>query len=197
MSRIVILFVLLLVFDARAEVQIEEAGQRTTFQAKTASTAYEMRELRRMGVGAGVAGVYGITGVHLELNLNPKISPQIGFGLSTEFQTFHIQIKRIFGGESILPYLAVGYARWSNNGEQAGGIDKTNPGFVAEQFMSEEEKKKGIVDSHLIYPAAGVQYLVLNGPWAGVGVSAEVDVLVEVDSLEAAATGSIAGTYYF
>jgi hypothetical protein len=192
-----ILSLLVLSPNLSAAILLEENGQEVRYQTKSASTGSEMREIRRVGVGLGAAGVYGVTGAHLELNLNSKLSPQLGVGISTEFQSYHFQLKRVFAGEFLLPYLAVGYARWTNGSGNGKKIIESNPGFVADKLMSSADKKAGIIDLHFLFPAAGIQYLVLDGPWSGISINAEVDLLIEAESLEAVPTGALSATYYF
>ena len=162
-----------------------------------ADSGMSLRSSRRAGVGVNAAGAYGIMGMNLELNLTPRWSTIVGFGLSTEFQTFNFQARRVLGGEALLPYLGFGLAHWSNNGEKSGGISKTNPSYVAEQFMDDEDRELGRISETLIYPALGLQYLILEGNWTGVGVNLELDLLLEVSTLEAVPTGSLGVSYYF
>ena len=156
-----------------------------------------LRQTRRAGLGVAAAGAYGIMGINIELNFTPRWSSLIGFGVSTEFQTFQFQARRYLGGESLLPYLGLGFAHWTNNGETEGGIQKTNPTYVAQQFMTEDERSRGEIAESLMYPAVGVQYLILNGPWTGVGVNLELDLLIELEAFAAVPTGSLGFSYYF
>ncbi len=196
--KILTLFIGIFHFSlAHGAILVEENGREVVYDTRSASDGMDLRTKRRMGVGAAAAGAHGVFGINIDLNLTSRITTELGFGLSTEFQTFHFAVKRYLGGESVLPYIGLGYARWSNNGETRGGIEETNPGFVAEQFMSEEDKEKGRITANILYPAAGIQYLLLDGRWAGFGIHAEIDILLEVSELEAAPTGSIGATYYF
>ena len=182
-----------------AAVEVNDWGQPVN-QSRgrlAVDSGMELRSIKRVGIGANAAGAYGIMGASLELNLTPRWSSLIGFGFSGDFQSFNFQVRRFLGGEALLPYLGFGLAYWSNNGEKEGGIRETNPGFLANQFMSEDQRRRGEIAEALIYPAFGLQYMILQGEWTGLAIHLELDLLLEVSTLEAAPTGSMGMTYYF
>ena len=199
MRILVILSFLLFSESSFSAILIEEGGRPVNVSSsyKTAANGLDLRSIRRVGLGVSAAGPNGLFGGNLELNITRRYGVGLGFGFSTEFQSFHTNLRRFLGGEEILPYFSIGYAYWSNNGEKKGGISKTNPGFLAEQFMSDEDKRAGRISEHIIYPAIGLQYLLLSGEWAGLGVTLELDLLLALESLEAAPTGSLGVMYYF
>src|SRR5690606_13392293 len=130
------------------------------------SDLYEFRSHRKVGFGLGMAGIYGLTGAQLELNFVPEVSLITGFGLGSGYQAFNLQIKRTLTGNSFMPYISGGFARWYSVGDN-GRITDTNPGFLSKRFLNDDEKRSGKFAEILLYPALGLQYLQLQGEWSG------------------------------
>jgi len=165
-------------------------------QSKIASDGLSLRSKRKVGVGMSAMGAYGVTGVHLELNFTPKISAVTGFGLGNGYQTFNFQLKQVIGGVSFLPYVAAGYARWYTTGDELKRFNETSPEFLGKRFLNSTEKQ-GRFAENIIYPSAGVQFLKLDGDWAGFSVAAEFLFLIDIDDLVSAPAGSLHVGYFF
>lgn len=192
-------FVLILVLSTEGQakrIQIDDrAAQVTT--PKTAETGNALRKKRRVGVGAQGAGALGLGGVFVELNMTEKDGFLAGFGGgSPGFQAWTIQYKKVLAGEWLLPYMAGGLARW-NNFEPNPGITDTTPGILGERFMNQSDKDRGIINEWIIYPAIGLQFVQLEGDWAGFSVFLEVDMLVDLQDFAAGPTGALGMSYYF
>lgn len=164
---------------------------------KIASTGNEMRTKRRVALGIQAVGALGLGGALVELNFNEKSGIVAGYGGgSPAFQAWTVQYKRVLAGESLLPYFSAGFARW-NSVEARPGVKDSTPGILEERLMSDSDKREGVVNEYLLYPALGLQYVQLEGEWAGFSMFAEFDVLFDVIDFVAAPTGALGVTYYF
>jgi hypothetical protein len=164
---------------------------------KEASHGLELRSRRRVGVGAVVAGPLGAGGLGLELNVSPRTSVVLGYGGGRPFQSFTFQVKRSLAGRYFIPYLAGGYARWYGNATSAAAFSDTYPAILGERFLAKDAQVSGKFSQDIIYPAFGIQYLQLDGPWAGLSFHLEGVVLVDLLDLVAAPTASLGMLYYF
>ncbi len=157
--------------------------------------AQAMKSQRKVGLGLAAAGVHGIGGVNLELNLRPELSFLGGAGVSKNFNSFHGQIKRSFFGSDISPYGALGYAHWQSKG--SGEVNDSLPGFLKEKFLNPEEIASGEFSESLMYGTLGLQFYQLTGDWVGLSLFAEAIVIMDMDDLKFAPTFSLGTTYYF
>lgn len=190
--RCLVLTLLLMV-----SVHPADAVPNSPASIKTASDGLSMRSLRRVGLGVSGAGPLGVFGVNLEMNFTSDVGILTGFGGGSDYQAFTVQMKRVLGGTSLMPYVAGGYARWYNFGK-AGRIDsETTPGFLQTKFLSEKQKAEGRFSENLIYPALGLQHMTLSGPYAGSSVFAEVLMLIDINDFVVAPTGTVGYMYYF
>ncbi|MEZ4873732.1 MAG: hypothetical protein R2827_16120 [Bdellovibrionales bacterium] len=165
-------------------------------QSKFAADGISLRQKRKVGVGMTAMGAYGVTGVNLELNFTPKISALTGFGIGDGYQTFNFQIKQNIGGTNFIPYVTAGYTRWYTTSNELRAFKETTPEFLAKKFLSSTERR-GRFAEDIIYPSAGVQFVMLNGEWAGFAINAEFLFLVDVDDLVSAPAGALGFSYYF
>lgn len=163
---------------------------------KISKNGADFKYKRKVGVGFSLAGVQGMAGIDMELNFSPELAFTTSFGISDRFQTFALSVKRSLTGKYFSPYIAGGFARWYTVTEE-GPINDTNPGFLAEKFLSAKEKSEGKFAETILYPAIGIQYLQLDGEWAGSSLFAEVLLLMDIDDLQSAATGALGYKYYF
>ncbi len=184
-------------------VLVEERGQKIQskleHQSRKSSrylNSFEFKNKNRVGVGLGFAGTHGLVGTQLELNFTPEIAVTTSFGVSDAFQNFGFQIKRSFTGKYFSPYVAGGLTRWYSHSDN-GPIASTNPGFLSNKFLTNQEIASGQFTETLIYPSLGMQYIQLDGEWTGSSIYAEVLLLLDTDNLRSAPTGSIGYLYYF
>jgi hypothetical protein len=197
------LFVLLLVgfisTHAHSAILLEEGSRSVINQVHIPREpdGFSLRNHRKVGVGFIGSGVWGILGAHLELNFSSEFSLQGGVGFGEGYQTFVTQIRRYISGVSFLPYLAGGIGRWYTAGTGKGEIQRTNPGFLADRFLSQHERKTGQFSEIFLFPSLGIQYLQLGGEWSGSSVFAEISLMVDIEDLVLNPTGALGYTYFF
>lgn len=170
--------------------------QVNAISSKQAETGVALKDLRKVGVGFHVSGPYGALGAQMDLNFSQEFTASVGFGLGDGFNTFNFQVKRVIRGENLLPYGSLGFAKWSTNQSGENKYSKTSPGFLADKFLSGDEKN-GMFSEDIFYPGVGIQYLISRGQWAGTSLFAELNLLVDLDKFNSAAVGSLGYMYYF
>jgi hypothetical protein len=175
----------------------EERSASRAKAAKAAPDGLALRRIRRAAIGASAAGALGLAGANLELCFLPETSFMGGFGGGPGYQSYALGIKRVMGGESILPYAGAGFARWATSGQPSGPISATTPGFLADSFMSDEQKRQGLVSENMFYGDLGLQWLASSGSWAGSSIFIEAVALAEISRLRVAPTGAFGYLYYF
>lgn len=184
-------------WGVKAAVLVEESGRPVSRSAvKAAVDTENFKQLRKVGLGMTVAGALGVIGTQLDINFTRDTSFAAGVGLGTGYQSFSFQLKRTIGGKWFAPYFSAGFARWYT-ARPSPGLEETNPPFLAEQFLTSEEKASGRFGINMLYPSLGLQYNQLQGSWSGISVFAEVIMLVEMRALVSAPTGGLGLMYYF
>jgi hypothetical protein len=183
---------------SEAAIFVRGGKRREVGESKSseATDGFSLRKTRRVGVGVSGAGPLGMMGANLELNFTPKWGLMTGFGTGMTYQSYTFQVKRVLAGEYLLPYLAAGVSRWYTTSEGRGKINNIQPAFL-ERFMTPEEKDKGEFSEILLYPAFGLQYVQLDGNFAGYSMYAEMLMLVNLENFESAPTGTVGFLYYF
>lgn len=204
MRQILTPILLLLTFwtsPSWAAVLIDDGSGRTStvnsVSSDVGTTGLNFRGQKKVGVGLEAAGSLGLVGVKTEINLTRIASFGGGFGLGPGYQSFNVFVKRAIGGDAFVPYVAGGFSRWYSVGDRRENISDSTPGFLAERFLSDEERRTGDFAETLIYPAAGVQYYQLSGSWAGASLYAEILFLIDLDDFASSATGGLGFMYYF
>ena len=199
MRLILLILILTSSWSSFAQLLIEESGNSVnqTRAGKQAEDGYDFRNKRRFGVGVSTAGTLSLVGASLEIVFTPESSFMGGFGLGDSYQTFSLQYKHAIGGRWFVPYVGGGFARWYTAGDKNGTINETTPGFLADRFLSDEEKRTGEFAENLIYPMAGIQYYQLRGGWAGASLYAQLVMLIDIDDFVSAPTGEFGVFYYF
>lgn len=190
-------YALVLLFVAHsslAAVSVDDYGNTSSYRPRS---GLEMRTTRRVGIGLTGGGAAGTIGTNLELNFSDESGIVLGFGGgSPSFQSFWVQYKGVLTGDWLLPYYTLGYTHWENYGKQYP-VSETTPGFLAEKFMSEKEKREGRINENLLLPGFGLQYVKLGGSFAGSSLYLEVQVLIDIADFIAAPTASFGYLYYF
>lgn len=192
-------FLLLLISDfGNAAILIEENGKVVhKVQDEEASHGFEFRKKRKVGFGVAGAGVWGMLGAHIDLNFSPAYTLHGGVGTGEGFQTFAVQVRKYIPGQSFLPYVSGGIARWYTTGNGKGPIKSSTPGFLASRFLNDREKETGIFSEVFIFPSIGIQYYQLNGEWRGSSIFAEINLLIDIDDIVVSPTGTIGYTRFF
>ncbi len=160
-------------------------------------STYSMRADRRVGVGVELAGKLGLLGVSAELNFSLDDSALIGFGGGPQYSTFEMGWRHVFGGRILAPYAGAAFARWYNNSETGGSIGNTTPSFLGQKFLSDSDKQTGKFAVNILTPSVGLQYNMLNGPYVGTSLYAEVMMLLSLSNFQNVLTGAFGATYYF
>lgn len=165
--------------------------------SKAGNSGFQERSERKIGVGTQVAGSLGILALKGEVNLSPQDSLSAGAGLGSGYQTYGVEIKRVFIGGSFLPFLAAGFSQWYSVLREGQSMLSSNPEFLASRFLTEEERRTGNFSKSFIYPSVGLQYHQLKGPWRGTSIYAQVLMLMEIERMVSAPTGALGVLYYF
>lgn len=203
MRLIAILVIFVFLPNAFAERILIRDGKRNTTSDETSirsgssTDGLSMRKDRRVAIGFSAAGPLGVLGANLELNFNPRWGIMGGYGTGFTYQTWMFQVKRVLAGEYLLPYLAGGVARWYTTTPSNGPVTRDAQPAYLEKFLNNREKETGEFSQLLIYPAFGLQYMQLNGDYAGLSVFAEVVMLLDIGDFEAALTATVGMLYYF
>lgn len=193
-----VFIVLFLSSLAHSQILMDEDGSSMNqTRTKQADSGFDFRKKRKFGVGLSTAGALGLVGANLEIVFTPESSFMGGFGLGDSYQTFALQYKKAIGGRWFVPYVGGGFARWYTAGDKNGSVQDTSPGFLADRFLNDEERRSGEFAENLIYPMAGVQYYQLKGDWAGSSLYAQIMMLFDMDDFVSAATGEFGVFYYF
>lgn len=171
----------------------------TKLFASTSTTSLsnfdQLRDERKIGVGGQILGASGSAGVLLEMNFHPSWGLNVGYGSAPDFQSFLVEYKQVLFGNQVTTYGLLGFTRWF--GEANGSIESTNPGFVAEDFMSAKDRREGKIDENLLYPGIGVQYVQFSGNWAGFSLFGHLIVLSDIQDFVFVPTLGIGSIYYF
>lgn len=202
MFRLVAVLILLNILateSSSAAILIEEKGQSLNQNrfSMSSSSGLDLRRNRKMGIGIAGAGVWGSLGTQLELNLSSRLSLAGGVGLGEGYKSFALQLRKYLSGESFLPYIAGGFARWYTTGKGMTQTEHTNPSLLAERFLSSHEKNTGQFSELFLFPTVGIQYFQLRGDWMGSSLFAELNLLIDIDDLVVGPTGSLGYTYFF
>lgn len=160
-------------------------------------STYSMRADRRVGLGVEMAGHLGLIGLNAELNFSLDDSAIIGYGGGPQYSSFELGWRHVFGGKSLAPYAGFAFSRWYNSSNSGGSISSTTPGFLAEKFLSSDEMQTGRFTHNFLIPSAGLQFNMLNGPYVGTCLYAEVMMLLDISQLQNVLTGSFGAIYYF
>ena len=186
-----------------AQILIDESNQRGSWLGSSVKadlqsfTSVEaMRDRKKMAISTTVSGATGLLGLNLNLNFSKEFTTSFGVGLSRGFQSFNAHIKYSLGGTSIMPYLVGGYSRWYTN-DPEGEIKRTSPPVLAKKFLSGKERATGDFDESLIYPGIGLEYVNLSGDWQGLGLFAELLMLIDIDDFVTGPTIGVGSIYYF
>jgi len=164
--------------------------------SETSLSNYSLvRDERKIGVGAQMLGASGTAGALLEINFHPSWGLNFGYGSGSDFQTFQVEYKQILSANKFTTYGLLGFTRWF--GENESSIESTNPGFVADEFMSSRDRKRGVISESLIYPGIGVQYVNLAQDWQGLSVFGQLILLSDLEDFVFVPTIAIGTIFYF
>lgn len=188
-----------------AEVVVGDPHQTSTTKSRRSlrfetdnepeGSFYSYREKHRFGLNVGWAGLNGLVGGGLELNLSGSDSAIIGVGTGDGFSTLDGGWKHFLSNNTLSPYFAVGYSRWSHQGKTE--IDRTSPNFVYDRLLTGDEKLRGQFVKDIIFSSLGLQYTNLSGSYKGVGGYVEVNFLTSLRPLDLVTVVGAGGLFYF
>lgn len=178
-------------FQSRQKQQQHEKVNKSEFLS-----SFDMRSKRRVGIGISAAGQLGLLGVFTELNFGVENSTIFGYGTGGSYNSLTLQWKHVFNAQKLTPYVTLGYARWFSGG-QNGSPTQATPSFLSQKLLNDNEKQTGRFGKDLLIPSAGLQYYLLNGPYVGSSLYAEVMMLFTPQAMDSVANGSMGMIYYF
>lgn len=179
----------------------QDSTPKNRFDYDRTSEAQEVSSFwskRKIGVGVAAAGAYGLMGGTVSIHFHPEWSVDLGFGGGSHFQSFGFRIKQTWMKSSALtPYWGVGFQRWQRSTDRPFDGGAVSPGYVASQFMEDDDRRNSIINEQLVHGSLGLQYVFVNGDWAGYGVFIEAVYLLSVEDFDSAPTASLGFNYFF
>ncbi len=201
MKKLVFLIVFSLVgFEtwAQSSVEVPEVSVSSVPRAQVEGQSIyannlAMRDDRRVGVGIGVGGALGFTGLNLELNMEDANAALMGLGYGDGYNTVHLQWKHSFEGQYFTPYISGGYSRWYGTQDR----NLLDSSYVLRAVLDNETLKKGTFNADFLVGSAGLQYNELEGDWVGASFYFEFMVLGSLNKSVLVPAGSVGAIYYF
>lgn len=180
-----------------ADKKIDETwGSKSSASMRSFDSAGDLKKSKKMGLQTTLAGATGLLGLNLNLNFTKNFEFSLGVGVSRGFRSFNTHIKTPMGGKSFSPYFVGGYSRWSSSGSE-DGVQSTSPSVLAKKFLSGHERRTGEFAENIIYPGLGLQYVQLEGELQGMGLFAEILMLVDIEDFLTGPTAGVGAIYYF
>lgn len=196
-SFVLFIFCVNFSMQAKAKSKIDETwGSHLRSETRAFTDIESLKRSKKMGIQTTLSGATGLLGVNLNLNFTSDIEFSLGVGVSRGFRSFNAHIKRSLGGNSFSPYFVGGYSRWYS-GVSGDELEHSSPAVLANKFLTARERQTGKFAENIIYPGLGLQYLQLSGELQGVGLFAELLMLVDLDDFITGPTAGLGANYYF
>lgn len=207
MSRRTLALVFLLLGPVRTQaapaVLVDDTPDQTTVshmqvEGSNASfpDVYELREKKRVGVGASFLGWSGFIAANLELNIDGAQSAQLLVGGGPGYQSVGVGYKWLPMETPVHPIFGFGLVDWfgSLTGSQK---NPSPPSFLSERVITDSDRSRGQF-SHLFFaPSLGVEWTQLSGPGMGAGLYAQIMLLMEQQTFDQYLTATTGVVYYF
>ena len=178
-----------------------EPVKKTRFNYDRTAEAQEVSSFwsrRKVGVGVAAAGTYGLMGGVIGIHFHPQWSVDLGFGGGSHFQSFGFRVKKTLLLSSPLnPYVGVGFHRWQRGTTRPFNTADVSPGYVASQFLDDDDRRNGVIDEKLVHGSLGIQYTFTHGEWVGYGFFLEALFLLSAEDFDSAPTASLGFNYFF
>ncbi len=158
------------------------------------ATNWDMKSLKKVGLGLALGGSNGVIGLNGEVNLDPAEALVVGLGLGPSYGTFGLGWKHNFEGEYLSPYSKVGYSKWFSSSSGSGSAADSD---VLKRLFSESDLRSNRFDADFITGGGGIEYNQLEGELAGINFYGEVILMAEVRSFTFIPTGAVGITYYY
>ena len=155
-------------------------------------------ENRKMALNFSMGGVYGLAGGGLGIHFHPQWAFELGYGGGSHFHSFGFRVRgSVLQSSPFNPYYGFGFHRWQRTKTRPYSQNDLAPGFIGSEFLSEEEKRQGRVDEKLLNGTLGLQYIFIEGPWKGIGLSVEAVLLISAEDLQTSPTFALGASYFF
>jgi hypothetical protein len=200
MRALILLFIFASSTAFGAKILIQDGKRKTFSEGRSTTNAPDgisLRKERRVAIGFTAAGPLGVLGGNLELNFSPQWAVMGGYGTGFSYQSWTFQVKHVLAGEWLLPYLSGGVSRWYTTTTDTKPVGKDSQPAYLERFLTPTERQTGQFSQVFVHPAFGLQFMQLNGDYAGLSVFAELVLLLGIDDLEAQPTATVGMLYYF
>lgn len=182
-------------------VEIPPLSGRTTLsdqlQQHQFQNADQFRTVRRVGIGAGFAGTLGLVGLILDFNIQPENSIKLGFGTSSNYNTFSAGYRKYLTDSAFSPYFSVDYSYWYSAPGRKSGFETSNPGFLSSKWLDENQKAGGPFAISVVSPTVGLSFFSLEGETKGTSVFAEISFLMNVQRPQPIPQGGVGTVFYF
>lgn len=196
-----ILLPIVLMAEGAVLVEIPPLSGRTSLVEQLKShqfdNADQLRSVRRVGVGAGIAGNLGLAGAIIDFNIQPENAIRLGFGTGGNYNTFSAGYRHYLSEKAFAGYVSMDYAHWYSAPGKRSGFTDSNPGFLESRWLDSNQKQGGSFAISILSPAFGVSYFSLEGESKGTSVFAEVAFLMNVQRPQPIPQGSIGSVFYF
>ncbi len=156
----------------------------------------EMREQRKIGLGAGFGGDVGMFGWRAEYNFEDADGAVVGLGWGPGYQAFSLNWKHnweSFLDTELSPFIKAGYAHWAHTG--GGNYSQSD---ILKQALNDEQKETRRFGVDFIPVFVGLQYYFLEAEYAGLTFQAEIGLLNQINpTRQMIITGGVGSTFYF
>lgn len=157
---------------------------------------FELRDRKRMGVGASYLGWGGLLGVHLEVNYHSEHSARFLVGGGPGYQSVGFGWKWLLMETDFHPVIGFGIADWFGQAHSAGGRPSP-PDFLSRYLLTEEDLARGSFNYVFLVPSVGLEWLQTRGAGAGSGLFVEIMFLTEQRTLAQYPSAQWGVNYYF
>lgn len=154
---------------------------------------FELRQSRKMGVGASFGGPLGVFGLFTELNLNRNNGAVAGIGAGSGYNSFVLAWKNSLEGSYLNPYTQVGYSRWFGTGTAGDPTEST----ILNQVLESSEKADGKFGKDFLVGSLGVQYTQLKGETRGLSFFMQIDLMFAFSNGHTIPAGTAGSIFYF
>lgn len=186
--------------QAQAAVLIEEGGKQRpkTVQSEAHITpdsfasASELRQKRRMGVGASFFGRAGFVDLDVEMNVHPNHSVITSIGGGPGYSGMAVGYRWIPLSGRWNPTIGISMAGWRGNRQQI-----TAEGSIPDFFAQKDEANGQSLQNVYLIPSIGIESIQLSGPGAGGAFFAEALIFSRIPSFEIRPLGSVGARFYF
>lgn len=155
---------------------------------------FELKSMKRFGVGLMVGGATGLLGFNFEINVDPSEAMVFGLGTGTGYNSFGLAWKHNFIGNYLSPYTKVGYSKWFNT---SSGSSSASDSDILRRVLTDDEIKNNRFGADFLVGSAGLEYNQLEGDLSGVNLFGEIVMMAEIKKTVFVPSGAIGINYYY